>query len=211
VGHEVDFTIADFVADARAPTPTAAAELLSPDQEEWAAQFRAWEARLARLLRDRLRQRAQHLDWLGARLIHPRQRLQLLAQRLSALRQHLAHAQLARLQAARAALAALRLRLQERSPLARLRAAEPQLRHVAARLLRALQQRIDGGRERLSALGQTLNALSPLATLARGYAIVTLADGRVVRDARQAQVGGAVVARVANGELDCRVEAVRAR
>ena len=65
VGHETDFTIADMVADARAPTPTAAAEMLSPDQQEWLAQFARFEARLATGMQGRLRSRQQHLDWLG--------------------------------------------------------------------------------------------------------------------------------------------------
>lgn len=209
VGHEVDFTIADFTADARAPTPTAAAEMISPDQREWLTQYRALEARVVRQIRNRLRERAQHLDWLAARIVHPRQRLQWLTQRLLALRQRLAHVQHLRVQAGVAELAALRLRLQARSPHARMQALRPHLRHLTARLARGAHQRLAATQERLAAVGTTLNALSPLATLARGYAIVSLPDGRLLRDASQTQPGARVSARLAIGELDCRVEAVR--
>src|SRR5581483_3027460 len=68
VGHETDFTIADLAADVRAPTPTAAAELVSPDQTEWLRRFEHIEAQLVRRVRDRLRARAQHIDWLAARV-----------------------------------------------------------------------------------------------------------------------------------------------
>ncbi len=211
VGHEIDFTIADFVADARAPTPTAAAELLSPDQTEWAQQFHAIGLRLVRLMRDRLRLHMQHVDWLSARLVHPRQRLELLASRLGALRQRLHHAHLARLRGVYARLGVLQLRLQRCSPAARLDALRPHVRHLGDRLQRAARARIEASTERLRAVSQALNTLSPLATLARGYAIVQTADGVIVRDARTVREGERVTARLAHGELDCRVETVRAR
>jgi exodeoxyribonuclease VII large subunit len=211
VGHEIDFTIADFVADARAPTPTAAAELLSPDQAEWTQQFRSIALRLVRLARDRLRTHAQHVDWLSARLVHPRQRLEVLTGRLGALRQRLQHAHLMRLRAVQTRIGTLRLRLQQRSPGARLTALHPHLRHLGDRLQRAARTRLEGSTERVRALGQALHTLSPLATLARGYAIVLTADGAVLRDALATREGERVTARVAHGELDCRVEAVRAR
>jgi exodeoxyribonuclease VII large subunit len=211
VGHEIDFTIADFVADARAPTPTAAAELLSPDQGEWTQQFRSIALRLVKLARDRLRTHAQHIDWLGARLVHPRQRLELLTSRLATLRQRLRHAHLMRLRAVQSRLSTLRLRLQQCSPYARLNALHPHLRHLGDRLQRAARTRLEGSAERVRALSQALNTLSPLATLARGYAIVQTADGAVARDALALREGERVTARLAHGELDCRVEAVRAR
>ncbi len=209
VGHEVDFTIADFVADARAPTPTAAAELLSPDWQEWAARLRVLEARLLRLVQDRLRRDAQHLDWLAARLVHPHQRLQLLANRLATLEAQLAHRLHAHLQHKRMRLNALHLRLQQRAPYARLRALAPHLGHLQERLRRGMHASLERARERLRAVSHTLDALSPLATLARGYAIVQRADGAVVRHAGEVRVGEALRARLAHGELGCRVEDVR--
>jgi exodeoxyribonuclease VII large subunit len=211
VGHEIDFTIADFVADARAPTPTAAAELLSPNQGEWAQQFRSLALRLAKLARDRLRMHAQHVDWLSARLVHPRQRLELHTHRLAALLQRLHHVHLTRLRAVQTKLGVLHLRLQQCSPHARLNALRPHVQHLGDRLQRAARAQLAGSAERVRALSQALNTLSPLATLARGYAIVQTTDGAVVRDALAVREGERVTARLAHGELDCRVEAVRAR
>ena len=120
VGHETDFTIADFVADARAPTPTAAAEMLCPDQNEWRALYQTFEARLTRRARDRLRDAAQRLDWLAARLVHPRNRIGLLQNRLAGLKQRLAQAWQGRLSLARERLLRLAQTLNALSPLATL-------------------------------------------------------------------------------------------
>ena len=186
IGHETDITIADFVADARAPTPTAAAELLSPDWREWHAAFRQFGARLAQALRARLQQAAQQLDWLGARLVHPRNRIALLRQRLHGLM--------------------LRLRP---ALVPRLRAQQLQQRHLQKRLNAAVQRELETARERLSRLAQTLNALSPLATLERGYAVVRHAEsGAVLRDAGAVNPGERVRAQLARGALDCRVEKI---
>jgi len=207
VGHETDFTIADLAADVRAPTPTAAAELVSPDGGEWLQRFRHAEAQLTRCVRAQLQRRAQRLDWLAARLVHPRHRLALLAQRLHALTQRLVHAQARGTQAARTALLERSGRLWQCSPLPRVHAAVQQSAHLAGRLQRALRQRLERKRERVRELAQGLHALSPLATLNRGYAIVRDArTGAVLRDARAANPGDRVDARLARGKLRCIVE-----
>jgi exodeoxyribonuclease VII large subunit len=205
IGHEVDFTIADFVADARAPTPTAAAELLSPHREDWLAQFATLEAALVRRLRARLQQAGQRLDWLAARLVHPRRRIELLGTRLHALAHRLTLAQQARRDAARARLATLGAELRQPSPRPRLRQAALAASHLRERLVGAARRGLDQRRERLRQVGATLNALSPLATLARGYAIV-LHGERIVRDAATIAPGERVRARLARGGLDCLVE-----
>ncbi|MDH3563111.1 MAG: exodeoxyribonuclease VII large subunit, partial [Gammaproteobacteria bacterium] len=106
IGHETDFTIADMTADARAPTPTAAAEMLSPDQQEWLAQFERLETRLFTSMHGLLRGRNQHVDWLVARLVHPRHRIVLMQQSLKTLGQRLFLAQTTGLRHARAELLA---------------------------------------------------------------------------------------------------------
>jgi exodeoxyribonuclease VII large subunit len=212
VGHETDVTIADFVADARAPTPTAAAEMLSPDWREWDAAFRQYRARLAQLLRAQLQQASQRLDWLGARLVHPRNRIEWLHQRLHGLILRLRLAQGTRHAAIRSRLTALSTRLLHRSPAARVQAQRLQHRHVRQRLDAAARRSLDTARERLGRLAQTLHALSPLATLERGYAIVRHAgSGAVLRDARTVQPGEPVRAQLAHGAIDCRVEKIHER
>jgi exodeoxyribonuclease VII large subunit len=206
VGHETDITIADFVADARAPTPTAAAEMLSPHWEDWLAQYRAIEARLTRALRGRLLHLGQRLDGLAGRVVHPRQRLALLGQRLEGLSQQLAHAQRARLHSVRLRLMETASRLRETSPAARLQAMRLRVDYLQSRLQHSAQRRLASAADHQQRLAATLQALSPLATLARGYAIVLGPDGAVLRDAGRVAVGDRVRVRMARGELGCRVE-----
>jgi len=209
IGHETDVTIADFVADARAPTPTAAAELLSPDWREWDAAFRGLALRAVRQMQTRLQQAAQHLDWLGARLVHPRNRIETLHHRLHGLVLRLRLAQGERQRTVRTRLTELATRLYRHSPGPRLQAQRLQQRHLRHRLEAAVRRRLETVRERLGHLAQTLHALSPLATLERGYAIVHHAEsGAVLRDARTVRPGEPVRAQLARGALDCRVEKV---
>ena len=208
VGHETDVTIADFVADARAPTPTAAAEMLSPNQDEWLAVFMQRQQRLARLMRDTVRDAQQRIDYLAARLVHPRARLERLRERFAAMSRHLQSARRVRLAGAHHTLATLRGRLLRHTPLARLQEQQLRRRHLETRLVQATNHALDQMRERARRAAQTLDALSPLATLARGYAILEKSDGQVLRDARQTHAGDRVRARLAHGALDCRVETV---
>lgn len=210
IGHETDFTIADMTADARAPTPTAAAEMLSPDQQEWLAQFQRIEDRLVTAVRGRLRSRNQHLDWLGARLVHPRNRIALLQQRLTALSQRLNLAQGAQWRQARSALQGLTARLHQYSPQPRLHAAALANRHLYARLVAGMKHRLERTEARLRQVMQTMHALSPLATLERGYAIVQRLDtGAIVTTAAAVKPGERVQTRLAHGYLDCLVEKTR--
>lgn len=204
VGHETDFTIADLVADARAPTPTAAAEMLSPNRSEWFELYRAYELRLTKLMRDRVRYLMQRVDGCNARLVHPRQRIEMLWQRLQAFYQRLITIQLTRVHAARARFDALNARLRECSPLPRARSLQQQCAYLQSRLDKAMRHRLDGHRDQLGRLSQALHALSPLATLARGYAIVRHGEtGLVVRAATTVEIGERIEARVARGRLDC--------
>lgn len=206
VGHETDFTIADLAADVRAPTPTAAAELVSPDQLEWTTRFEHTGARLAHLMRTELSRRAQHIDWLAARLVHPRHRLTLLAQRLHALSARLVHARQRHTNHQRTALLHLSARLLHCTPLARVRASQMQCRHLYARIERECTRRVDQHRDRLQQLTQSLEALSPLRTLARGYAVaLDTRTGAVLRDAATVQPGTTIDVRLARGRLRCAV------
>jgi exodeoxyribonuclease VII large subunit len=209
VGHEIDFTIADFVADRRAPTPSAAAELVSPNGEECLERVLRLEARLLGLTQDRFARKGEHLGWLVQRLQqqHPGQRLQRRAQRLDEIEQRLLHAQRAHLRHARARLGELTAQLHRYLPIDALARLEARRENLAQRLHNALQLALERRRQRLAAAGRALDTVSPLATLGRGYAIVTrAADGTVVRAAREVEIGERVAARLAEGSLLCRVE-----
>ena len=208
IGHEIDFTIADFAADVRAPTPSAAAELVVPDAEEWCNAFVHFGVRLQRGLRRRLQQQRERLLWLTGRLgqASPAARLDARAQRLDELEQSLGRALRRRLQEHRERLRWLAGRAALASPSARLKQQGLRLENSDHRLHRAMLQAIVSRRDKLLPLIRTLNAVSPLATLDRGYAIVSVEGGAILRNAADAKPGTLIDARLAQGRLRARVE-----
>jgi exodeoxyribonuclease VII large subunit len=208
VGHEVDFTIADFAADVRAPTPSAAAELAVPDSQEWLASFGRLGARMQRCLRLKLENRRERLRWLTARaaLASPTVRLTQQAQRLDELERRLSRGWRHVMNTRRSRLSERQSRLWQASPIGHVREAAARRAALVARLQAAGLHQVRRARERLLPLVRTLNAVSPLATLERGYAIVNLENGPIVRDAAEAKPGTVIVARLRVGRLRARVE-----
>ena len=208
IGHEVDFTIADFAADVRAPTPSAAAELAVPNAEEWLDGFVRLGARLQRGVRRRLEEQRERLRWLNGRLglTSPAVRLSAQAQRLDELEQSLLRALRRRLQEHRERLRWLAGRAALVSPSNRLAQQGMRLENLNQQLNRAVRQAIGSRREQLLPLVRTLNAVSPLATLERGYAIVSVEGGAILRNAADAKPGTLIDARLAHGRLRARVE-----
>ncbi|GHH48881.1 exodeoxyribonuclease VII large subunit [[Pseudomonas] boreopolis] len=207
VGHETDFTLADFAADLRAPTPSVAAELLVPDQRELALRVQRARTRLLQLQRHRLDQAMQRSDRAALRLNarSPQARLQLLRRRQE---EALRHLQAQR----RQTFERLHGRLQRAGALLRLHDPVRELPRLRQRLLAAnpqppLLRRLQQEALRLRGLARSLEAVSPLATVARGYAILTRADdGRLVRSREQVQAGERLHARIGDGTLGLRVE-----
>lgn len=208
VGHEIDVTIADFAADVRAATPSAAAELISPDRDEWLGTLRHWRGRLARAIQARLHHEQQHLRAIGRHLKRPDQRLREQAQRLDELELRLGRALRAQLRDRQRRLDTLCARLHGQSPGRRLAALQSHLDADRQRLRTAMAQRLAQNRQRLAALARALDTVSPLATLARGYAIVQRPDGRVIRKASEVNIGEPLNIRLGKGRLDCRVEGI---
>ncbi|GAB3462030.1 exodeoxyribonuclease VII large subunit [Azotobacter salinestris] len=207
VGHETDVTIADFVADLRAPTPSAAAELLAPDSSDLERRLDGLQRRLQLRMQHLLAARRLQLDGLRRRLRHPGERLQQQAQRLDDLELRLRRAMQRRLQDGSERLARLDTRLAAQHPERLLGLLRQRLEHLGERLPRAMQGTLRERRQRLEAAAQTLQAVSPLATLGRGYAILLDDRGRAIRAAAQTQPGQHLHARLAEGGLELRVEA----
>lgn len=210
VGHEIDFTIADFVADRRAPTPSAAAEMISPDGQAWLNEFVRYEQRLCMLLRQHLGRLAERHRVLKQRLLsqHPRRRLHDRSQRLDELELRLVNVMRGCIRAAELRYNHALQRLRRQSPQARIKLAQAHCTDLQRRLTVAASHIISERHQQLAGLARALDAVSPLATLGRGYAIVRREDdGSVVRDAASVAPGERVVARLGRGSLLCRVDA----
>jgi len=210
VGHEVDVTIADFVADVRAPTPSAAALAATPDKSTWMESLALLESRFVGAMGRYLRSRTQAATAVMQRLqiSHPGARLQQHAQRLDDLEQRLRLALRAAIVTRQHRLGTLDTRLWRENPRHRLEALCAHAAAIRERLVHAFSGQLGSLEQRLALAARTLDAVSPLATLGRGFAVVSrVADGALLRDADQAPPGTEIEARLARGRVRARVTA----
>jgi exodeoxyribonuclease VII large subunit len=208
VGHEVDFTIAEFVADVRAPTPSAAAELLSPHQDAWRQRLQRVATQLEFLLCQRISGLRQQVLRAGKRLQHPGRRLQEQAQRLDELEARLRRALGNLLLHKQSRLQLLRQRVATHAPDRLLALLKQRLNAANHQLLRAWRARLQHLQVRLQARAHALNMVSPLATLARGYSITSTADGAIVNSYEQIDRGATIRTRLAQGSIESIVQSV---
>jgi exodeoxyribonuclease VII large subunit len=210
VGHEVDFTIADFVADMRAPTPSGAAELVAPDCNEWSRTLSGLRRRLLQGSERRISQSAQRVLWLERRLaqLHPGVQLRQHTQRLDELEQRLIRSVQHRLSQRRALLSQLGAHLRQHSPALMVATGYRRLETAWSVLRSAMLNGLQRSQHRLTVAGGTLDVVSPLRTLQRGYAIVTAHD-HVVTDAATLHAGDRIEARLAHGSVDAIVQHAR--
>jgi len=209
VGHEIDFTIADFAADLRAPTPSQAAELAVPDQSEWLTRFARLEQQIAFCMRRRLGTDRRHFTGLEHRLsrCHPGILLRDQHQRLDELEQRARHALERAISNAKVRLHRLATSIAHANPAHRLAKTRERWRWTAERLRRAIARSVDDTKQRVKLAERALASLSPLATLERGYAIVQRADGgALVTDASQVKRGTEIDVRLARGTLAATVD-----
>ncbi len=208
VGHEVDFTIADLVADYRAPTPSAAAETISPDADDWLQTFAGYEVLLEQALERRLQQAGQRIEWLRSRLRSPAERLQHQAQRLDHLELRLRGAINKKIDHKRQQLNLLRNKKQQFHPEETIKQQERELRHLWQRLQHNCHVLLDKRKQTLASNAHILNTVSPLNTLQRGYSITSDQQGKVLQNANQLAIGDRVNTRLATGQFQARIEAI---
>jgi exodeoxyribonuclease VII large subunit len=211
IGHETDFTIADFVADLRAPTPSAAAELITETQHKIAEHLAAQSHRLERAARFQLLQAHQRLARLPDSRAESRisALLHRSAQRLDDFSFRLESALTARLRQHQRRVAELAAAVLHHDPRQAVAHAREHLSDLSARLLRSLERLLQFSASALGALDGRLHSLSPLAVLDRGYALVLSADGALIRSTSQLNSGDRLTTRLADGAFLSRVESTQ--
>jgi len=205
VGHEVDFSIADLVADQRAPTPSAAAELVSTDINDQLEIFQGYEILLEQALRRKLQQQSEKVKHLSSRLRHPGERLNQQAQKLDHLELRLKRNIQNQLVRRHQTLQQHKLRLNAKK--LDTKAQREHLSGLDKRLHLAQQQTFNHAKQRLGNQAQLLHSVSPLNTLNRGYSIIRDQNNRLVDNAKQLQPGDQIVAQLKQGKLHCEVKA----
>lgn len=212
VGHETDFSISDFVADLRAPTPSAAAELATPDIAVLKAGFGKLQRQLASRIQARLQLETQKLDHVSHRLHqrHPAGELERQAERLQSQQGRLLSVAERNLADQTRLVETLSNRLYACRPDQLVSSFKDRLNSLSKTLTQGTLSGISSRKEQLAGLARTLQAVSPLETIGRGYSILTLAhSGEVIHETRQVKRGDRLKAQVSDGQLDCTVDKIR--
>ncbi|WP_318372300.1 exodeoxyribonuclease VII large subunit [Enterobacter sp.] len=212
VGHETDVTIADFVADLRAPTPSAAAEMVSRNQLELLRQLQNGQQRLEMAMDYYLANRNRRFTQLFHRLQqqHPQLRLARQQTVLERLRQRMNQAVESHLKRAGQRQIRITQRLNQQTPQSRIHRAQSHMQQLEYRLTQNMHERLGSTRERFGNAITHLEAVSPLATLARGYSVTTASDGKVLKQAKQVSPGDVLTTRVSDGWVESEVKEIKA-
>ena len=215
IGHEIDFTIADLVADLRAPTPSVAAELASPDQQECLAELSHLQHRLLTANANNFKTQRDLVTMLRQRLLHPASRLRQSAQRIDELEQRLLRAHNNLLHRAQTSLQILSSRLMTHSPVSKIHFTIQTLEGLHKRLIASCAGSLSSKQYQLATLVRALDAISPLATLHRGFAIVSkiIPDSAskselIVRETKELQLGEQLNVQLHKGKFVATVNSI---
>lgn len=208
IGHEIDFTIADFVADQRAATPTAAAELVSPDKLELQTDIQRLMRRIMMQMQTTLQLHRQHLIHLSKRLQHPSRRLQENMQQLDTAGMRLERAAYYYIQQKNHLMDTLLNRLAPCNPNYKITSSQKEITTLRLRLQQAVLHLLEKYKEQCQYLQKTLAALSPLATLQRGYAIVRDEQGKIIRQSHQLSVGDSISTQLHQGQITATIDKI---
>jgi len=206
VGHETDFTIADFAADYRAPTPSAAAEILSPNGEEIKASFQGYEQLLIATIQRRIQTFSQQVDHLQRHLRHPGERLQHQSQQLSNLKNKLQYLITSHINSYKNRLYELQTRQAQYHPNQKLNQFELKLESLEKRLHQGMAKSLEKKRACWENSAQLLHTVSPLNTLQRGYAIVMDKKQQIVRSVLDVTAGDKISTQLIDGSIHCSVD-----
>lgn len=211
VGHETDVTIADFVADLRAPTPSAAAEIVSRNQQELLRQVQSAQQRLEMAMDYYLANRARRFTQLHHRLQqqHPQLRLARQQTALERLQKRMSFALENQLKRASSQQQRLIQRLNQQSPQPRIHRAQTRIQQLEYRLAETLRAKLSATRERFGNAVTHLEAVSPLSTLARGYSVTRTADGAVLKQVKQVKAGEIMTTRLKDGWVESQITDVK--
>lgn len=206
VGHEIDYSISDLVADLRAATPSQAAELVTRDSHEWLQRIDMAVSQLESLTARILRDHKQRVENLTARLRHPSQQLALLQNKITINQDRATALIQSRLAASKHPLAQLNTRLQSASPSRLLKHRQETINNLSSGLPSQMAKVIRDNRRQVEHLSTLLETLGPSATLKRGYAIVTDESGKVVRSTQHIEQGDTIAVALDDGHLRARVD-----
>jgi len=205
IGHEVDFTIADFVADLRAPTPSAAAEKTTPDQGELLQKLDALRFRQVQAIEGKILTHNQQLDWLMSRLHSPESIINSRLQQLHLLQHRMKSAVDNRRSILANRFNNIRLRLSQTDPNLKIQNAKQRRLLLKQRLQQALKSNMADKAHQFREMAIRLNSLSPLTILGRGYSVTTDEAGNLVTDSANVSVGDNIISRLAEGEIHSQV------
>jgi exodeoxyribonuclease VII large subunit len=206
VGHEMDITIADLVADMRAATPSAAAELASPDLGAWTEQYLNLSMRLSYTIRESMKHERNNLLQLRRRLTSPKRKLEIDSQKIDDLSQRLLLAWQSSLKIKKMELNSLKTTIAAKSPNVTLNMLKKRLHTIEKDFTKAFHAKILEKNNLLKQWQSVLNAMGPTATLERGYSILTDMKGTLIRSSKQVVPGQEIVARLVDGQINSSVK-----